>query len=215
MSLITSLFPKKIKTFFKKLRKFNALNNLDKKLINYLDYMNGYFIECGANDGVDQSNTWYFDKHLKWSGILIEPHPLKFKELIKNRDKKNIFINSALIGNEYNKDKISLVDNDMHSSISNSNSNDDKKKILVKAVTLTEILKENKSPNLIDLFSLDVEGYEFEVLNGIDFNLFNFKYILIETKNNEVINFLKNKNYIYIKKLSYHDHLLKFNSELI
>ena len=33
MSFVTSLFPQKIKTFFKKFRKFNALNNLDKKML--------------------------------------------------------------------------------------------------------------------------------------------------------------------------------------
>ena len=50
-----------------------------------------------------------------------------------------------------------------------------------------------------------------EVLKGIDFNKYNFEYFLIETKNLEIINFLKNKNYSFIKKLSHHDYLFKFN----
>ena len=73
MSRFTALFPQKIKTFFKKFKKFNALNNIDKRLLEYLNYPNGFFIECGANDGVNQSNTWYFEKNLNWKGILIEP----------------------------------------------------------------------------------------------------------------------------------------------
>ena len=85
MSFITSLFPKKLKTFFKKFRKFNALNQLDKKMLEFINYENGFFIECGANDGVDQSNTWYYEKNLNWSGILIEPlknSPLLAKSLL-------------------------------------------------------------------------------------------------------------------------------------
>ena len=75
MSKISVLFTKKTKTFFKKFRKFNALNNLDKKLLQYINYKNGFYIECGANDGVDQSNTWHFEKFKNWHGILIEAHP--------------------------------------------------------------------------------------------------------------------------------------------
>ena len=93
MSKISALFPKKIKSFFKKFRKFNALNGLDKKLLKYINYDNGFYIECGANDGVDQSNTWYFEKFKNWHGFLIEAHPETFNELKKNRSKKNILIN--------------------------------------------------------------------------------------------------------------------------
>ena len=83
MSKISALFTKKTKTFFKKFRKFNALNNLDKKLLQYINYNNGFYIECGANDGVDQSNTWHFEKFKNWHGILIEAHPEIFLELKK------------------------------------------------------------------------------------------------------------------------------------
>ena len=92
MSFITSLFPKKLKTFFKKFRKFNALNQLDKKMLEFINYENGFFIECGANDGVDQSNTWYFEKNLNWSGILIEPLSKQFQELKKIEVKKINFL---------------------------------------------------------------------------------------------------------------------------
>ena len=33
----------------------------------------GYFIEIGAGDGVDMSNTLLFERHLGWKGICIEP----------------------------------------------------------------------------------------------------------------------------------------------
>jgi FkbM family methyltransferase len=49
-----------------------------------------------------------------------------------------------------------------------------RKSVLTQTMTLTDILKKNNSPKLIDLFSLDVEGYEFDVLEGIDFNNYKF-----------------------------------------
>ena len=208
MSILTSLFPKSFKTYIKKFRKFNSLDNIDKKLINYLNYKNGYYIECGANDGVDKSNTWYFEKQLDWHGMLIEPHPKLFKSLVKNRGAKNTFINKALVDVNFKEKKIFLSDSD-HTSFTQYEKKSNY--IEVACDNLTNILLNNNSPNLINFFSLDVEGFEFEVLKGIDFNKYNFEYFLIETKNLEIINFLKNKNYSFIKKLSHHDYLFKFN----
>ena len=210
MSLVKSFFPKKLKTFFKKFKKFNALNSLDKKMLEFINYENGYFIECGANDGVDQSNTWYFEKILNWSGILIEPLNKQFRELKKNRSKKNKFFNLALCSSEA-ENILLMEDNDL-----TSKSNIDSSKTAkfnfesVNSQTLTKVLDEISAPDLIDFFSLDVEGFEHQVIKGINFDKYNFKYFLIETKNDEVINFLINKNYTLIKKLSFHDLLFKY-----
>ena len=46
---------------------------------------NGVYIELGALDGVLYSNTKFFEDSLNWKGILIEPHPEKFKLLQQNR----------------------------------------------------------------------------------------------------------------------------------
>ena len=70
----------------------------------------------------------------------------------------------------------------------------------------------SKAPNKVNLLSLDVEGAEIEVLNGINFNQYIFEYLLIESRNFDLINsFLKNKNYKFLKKLSQHDYLFSYN----
>ena len=35
----------------------------------------GFFIEAGAHNGYDISNTLYLEKVLRWDGILVEPNP--------------------------------------------------------------------------------------------------------------------------------------------
>jgi len=65
------------------IRKYYGLNKIDKKLLKYINYSNGFFIELGANDGLAQSNTIFFEKFRNWHGILIEPIPLKFHECKK------------------------------------------------------------------------------------------------------------------------------------
>jgi FkbM family methyltransferase len=204
MSKISALFTKKTKTFFKKFRKFNALNNLDKKLLQYINYNNGFYIECGANDGVDQSNTWHFEKFKNWHGILIEAHPEIFLELKKNRNKRNILVNKFLVSNNYKSQIVNISNNDLISKFNTANEGSS----LSTPITLTEVLKKSNVPKLIDLFSLDVEGYEFEVLEGIDFENYKFKYFLIETSNfDKLNNYLIVKKYKFIDKLSNHDYL--------
>ena len=46
---------------------------------------------------------------------------------------------------------------------------------------LTDILKELNCPKNIDLMSIDVEGHELNTLNGIDFEMFLPKLLIIET----------------------------------
>ena len=86
--LIKQVIPPIIWKLLKKLKKekkYFGLNSLDKKLKKYLNYNEGYFIELGANDGVSQSNTYYFEKNNKWNGILIEPVIHNYIKCKKNR----------------------------------------------------------------------------------------------------------------------------------
>jgi len=111
LKIFKNFIPLKFKTFIKKLRKFNTYHDLDKQLLEYINYKNGFYIDCGANDGINQSTTWFFEKYLNWSGILIEPVPDVYNQLIKNRSKKNFFYNYALVNSEYTKDEIDFVYN--------------------------------------------------------------------------------------------------------
>ena len=212
------LFPVKLKTLIKKFKTFNGYHNLDQKMLKYINYENGFYIECGANDGVNQSNTWYFEKKLNWQGLLIEPIYEVFAELKKNRSNKNFFYNKALRSFNYKKKNVELNFNSRDTLITSSKLNNiENRKIKVKSKNLNSILNQIKAPKVIDFFSLDVEGDEFEVLNGINFNKYNFKYFLIECNQlKKLKKFLKKHNYKFIKKMSPgNDYLFKFVSKII
>jgi len=225
--IVKKFLPKYLRSQIeKRFKSFYAANQLDKKMLNYINYENGYYIEVGANDGVLQSNTLFFEKNKKWKGLLIEPINEKYLQLINNRSNENAFANVALVPFDYKDEYINLSYSDlMTTTLSEKNQLDinknliegkkhlnifEKEKIIkTKAETLNNILIKNDAPNKIDFFSLDVEGFELEVLKGIDFKNFKFNYILVECiENFEVIkNFLKNKNYLFLKKLSHIDYL--------
>ena len=116
-TIIKKILPERFKTSLKKFRKFNSINNLDKKILKYFNFKDGFYIECGAYNGVDQSNTWYLENSLNWRGILIEPNKKSFNELTTNRSPKNIFENVALVSEKYIKrnKKIYLIQNSLTS----------------------------------------------------------------------------------------------------
>jgi hypothetical protein len=54
--------------------------------------------------------------------------------------------------------------------------------VTVSVRTLTEVLREAGAPAEFDLLSLDVEGYEPEVLRGLDFKEFRPRVLCIEVR---------------------------------
>ena len=45
----------------------------------------GTFVEFGARNGVEHSNTLYFERTLGWRGILVEADPTQYRNLQTNR----------------------------------------------------------------------------------------------------------------------------------
>ena len=184
---------------------------IDKKLEAYLPNY-GFFIEVGANDGVSESNTYYLERIKGWKGILIEPIPDLYRECIQARPNSTVF-NCALISSDYNEPTIEMHYGHLMSVVKGAlgDSAADKKHlewakrfhqiesydIKAPAKTLTSILDE-LGIDEIDFFSLDVEGFELNVLKGLDFNKYRPKYMLIECLND---NFRKKHRGIYIKYL--------------
>ena len=65
------------------------MNNYIENLLEIIYYEDGFFIECGANDGITQSYTYELEKR-NWSGILVEPSIIAFDKCVNNRSNKNI-----------------------------------------------------------------------------------------------------------------------------
>ena len=208
-----------------------AKHDLDKKMLKYLNYSNGYFIEIGANDGFTASNTLAFENKKSWRGVLIEPSPNLFLSCCHFRSKEGNSIHCcACVPFDY-KEKYVDIDYANLMSVSTTLSNDIKDlekfkktgkahlnsfarklKFGAPAKTLTSILNSSNSPKNIDFMSLDVEGSELAVLSGLDFDKYLIKYILVESRDIEKIeNFLKQYNYRKIDRLSIHDYLFMKN----
>ena len=54
-------------------------------LFNLNDKENGFFIEIGAGDGINFSNTYLLEKYFNWNGILIEPSRDFYEKCLESR----------------------------------------------------------------------------------------------------------------------------------
>lgn len=211
-----------------------ALNNLDKQLEAYCNYQDGYYVELGANDGITQSNSFYFEKKKNWKGVLIEPSPNNYLKCRQNRDPSNKFFCNACVSFDFKEEYVEMiyanlmtVSHNLEKDIDSESSflkrslkyldkYEDHFTFGAKAKTLTDLLIEADSPNIIDFLSLDVEGSEMEVLKGLDFKKFHFHFLLIESRSIDILkNFLLTHGYVLEKKFSQHDFLFKNNNLLL
>ena len=126
-----------------------------------------FFIEIGANDGFNLSNTYYLENHFKWKGILVEPNP-RYNESLKKRKSKHINIAiSDKIG------EIKFADAGLYGGGLNNLDTAHKNKleksqvITVPTNTLLSLFNDN-TPRRIDYISIDVEGAEIEILKQFD-----------------------------------------------
>ena len=139
----------------------------------------GIFVDVGANDPIVDSQSFHLEK-LGWTGILVEPLP-EYAERLRRERKAKVY-EVACGGPDKHGHRIPLKVAGAFSSVTSElmvPEHKVEKIIEVKMVTLDSIFTD-AGIKTIDLLSVDVEGYELEVLRGIDFNVFRPRLILLE-----------------------------------
>ena len=154
----------------------------DEILAKLLPDSAGLYVDVGANHPWDCSNTWQFYKR-GWRGILAEPVPMFQPTLLRHRTGDAIFPVAASNRAGY----AVLRFNGPVSSFRADWPIETRAHLVVETMKLTDIIRQ--FPGFMklaikrggwDLCSIDVEGHELEVLEGIDFSVFRPKVMCVE-----------------------------------
>ena len=185
----------------------------DLFVLNELNFKkNGFFVEFGATNGINGSNTYLLENRFNWRGILAEPAKIFYNELNKNR---KCFIETNLVWKN-SKSRL-LFHEDFAGGLSTIKKFIDhdtqirkrNKEYILETISLNDLLVKYNAPKIIDYLSIDTEGSEFDILNNFDFNKYKFRIITCEhnfTPNKNKIHKLLTKNG-YVKK---HSTLVSF-----
>jgi FkbM family methyltransferase len=139
-----------------------AQGNIDKTVLQTIPQP-GIFVDAGGSHPQEQSNTFLLEQN-GWRGVAIEPSPRYNKEYESLRP-NTVLVNCALVGQEYQGE---TIEGDFRHMVGGCTSSH-KKIQTVEAKTLSSILSAHGIKH-VDFLSLDVEGYEHEVLRGVSFN---------------------------------------------
>jgi len=169
----------------------------------------GLCVEVGAFDGKQCSNTYAFEM-LGWNCLLVEPDPEMAQRCHQNRPRSQVI--QAAIGPASASGSVSFhkvrTDADWSGMMSFTDGNADHlekcrrmgakiEQISVPYRSLNSVLGE--SDQVVDFISIDVEGHELDVLDGLDLDRFRPTVIMTENtydrENDQVGNYLTCRGY--------------------
>lgn len=153
---------------------------------NHFKYLNrsGLYLDIAANDAVAISNSVFFDICLGWNGGCVEANPVFISKLDRLRTcivtptcvgkQDNITVEFALMGGA----GAVIGDTNKHAKVWEKDGTN-VPTIQRTCTTVTRIAERDNMWN-IDYLSLDVEGHELEVLQGIDWDRMKISVLTIE-----------------------------------
>jgi FkbM family methyltransferase len=146
----------------------------------------GYFIEFGATNGLELSNTHLLEKEFGWTGILAEPAKTWYEDLYKNRscniETQCVWSKSGETLSFHESDNAVLSTANSLREINDHNKNDRLagKQYDVQTISLEDLLKKYSAPKKIDYLSIDTEGSEYEILSNFNFDSYDIRAITCE-----------------------------------
>lgn len=137
----------------------------------------GFFIDVGANDPISLNNTYLFYK-MGWRGINFEPIP-ELAVNFKNKRNEDTVINKAMSNFVGETDFCVGIDEyNVNSSLLNMEL--PKQQMIKVTVDKLENVLDKLNISKIDFISIDTEGTELDVLEGLNLDKYKPQFILVE-----------------------------------
>jgi len=178
--------------------KYRSRNSEDKTIYeiffkenaeNDISPIKGTVVEMGAHNGLQESNSHFYDICLGWETLLVEGNAILWEKLIANRPRTHRFSYAPSCSEEdelMNKtvkfDKTIWTNGGLADGSVTTAYKGRPGTIDVPCGSLTKVLKDILNGH-VSFFSLDVEGAEPAIVQNIDFDKVFIEIMMIETEN--------------------------------
>jgi FkbM family methyltransferase len=161
---------------------------------------NGFYVDAGSADGRFMSNTRLLDE-LGWKGICIDPFPTNMNRRTCEVFRQPVFSESGKKVSFRVAGMLGGIDSDLGKYKGTTSG---AKTVELVTATLDEILAKGHSPQYIDYMSIDVEGAEYDALQGLSLDRYQVGTFTIEhnfeAKKREAIRaLLEGKGYVRVR----------------
>lgn len=158
----------------------NSQKRMDRRIVDLFDgKTGGVFIEVGAADGLDQSNTLLLERKFGWSGLLVEPLREPFEHC--RRVRRCSIVERYILAAPEDAGSSKIMHRDgLQSAVVNDNENDTPETAETVETTTLDLLLAKHGLRDVDILSLDVEGFEESLLDGYSGENYRIRYLLVE-----------------------------------
>lgn len=180
--------------------------------LEVLGVKNPIYLDIGCFDAVKFSNTFYFYEN-GGRGVCVEANPHLASEFARLRSRDNV-VNVGLSGSYSGSMPFYVMEQETLSTFSKSEAerlaNEEsatvKDIVEVNVLAVSEFLNKYFPDRRLDFVSIDVEGFDFEIVSNFDFNFVRPLVFCVETleykqrgvqqKNSQLIDFMLAQGYM-------------------
>ena len=140
------------------------------------------FVELGALDGLTYSNSYFYDVEMGWGGVLIEGTTPNYVDLENNRNNTSVeTLHIAICSNRKVFHMRGSGPMGAKEGTYNGGQGDHSHRTTVLCLPMHEVLEMTDLKH-IDLYSIDVEGAELDVITSHNFNKIPAHLLIIEAR---------------------------------
>lgn len=190
-------------------RQWFSQNGEDQILAQiFANISEGTCVEVGAFDGLEMSNTAYFESK-GWKTLLVEANPDLAEKCRQNRPKANVVNKAAVAPGSPSEVTFEVAESMTGMSSLQIDTNNQRRikgllgEVAIRKITITasplDCILEEAHFHRLDFISIDVEGFEWDVLQGFHIQKWDPSVVLIERlgifPQYQVLNYFRKNGY--------------------
>lgn len=169
----------------------------------------GFFVDVGAHHPVRYSNTCLYYKRYQWTGVNIDPNP-GFKTFFDQRRPADVNlemgigpVKGAMEFHLFDDPALNTFDAEYAELVKSWKTRQYLGSKLIEVDTLASVLDRHAGERVINLLSVDAEGYDLTVLQSNDWCRYRPQVVLTEALDSDLEELMRSAAHLFMRDQGY------------